>query len=277
MELRALKYFIAVYECGTISDAALQSFVSQPSITAAIKQLESTLSVSLFVRHARGVLPTAAADKLYPAALAMHSGEQSILKLFSDGPRPVPFRIGLMRSLGARRMSLLLKSINEKIENLELTLVDPQEPCDARVVLAQSVNAKEHFIPLWQDHYQLALPKNSPLATNAKLSIAELDHLPFINRTPCSAFEQLNSLMSAAQVNFQPRANIRTIEYAWQLVNAEIGAALLPNWQEIVDDKSIVLKPIDGAQLTKEIGLAYMPNQESSALIVAIKDICQVN
>ena len=58
MELRALKYFQSVYEQGSISAAARCCFVSQPSITSAIQLLESDLNITLFVRHARGVLPT---------------------------------------------------------------------------------------------------------------------------------------------------------------------------------------------------------------------------
>ncbi len=274
MELRALKYFISVYENGSISAAARNCFVSQPSITAAIQQLEHTLDITLFVRHARGVLPTAAADKLYPAAINMRIGEQSIKHLFSDGPTPVPFRIGIMRSLGSRRMSYLLKKINEKIENLELTLVDPEEPCDARVVLSQSITSNELFIPLWQDHYKMALPATSLLAKKSILTVQDLDGLPFINRTPCDALEKIKALMAKAAVSFQPRANIRTIEYAWQLVNAEIGAALLPNWQEIEDDNGLILKDIKDVELTKHIGLAYKTSQQHSALIVAVKEIC---
>ena len=141
MELRALKYFEAVYEQKSISGAARCCFVSQPSITTAIMQLETTLETRLFIRHARGVIPTPAAEKLYPIAKEMSANAVSILNLFSDGPSPVPLRLGIMRSLGAQRMSKLLKQLSTKITNLELTLVDPQEPCDARVVLAQSATS----------------------------------------------------------------------------------------------------------------------------------------
>ena len=68
MDLRTLKYFEAVYEQGSVSSAARYCYVSQPSITTAILQLEQTLSTKLFNRHARGVIPNAAAQKLYPYA-----------------------------------------------------------------------------------------------------------------------------------------------------------------------------------------------------------------
>ncbi len=274
MELRSLRYFQSVYELGSISAAARQCFVSQPSITSAILQLEGNLNTSLFVRHARCVLPTASADKLYPIAKEMADNAKAINNLFSEGPSPVPLRLGLMRSLGAQRMSQLLKKITEQIENVELTLVEPEEPCDMRVVLSQSIASNETFIPIWQDQYLLALPSKWKLAKKTNITIKDLSGMPFINRTPCDALAKLKEMMTNTEVHFQPRANIKTIEYAWQLVSAGIGAALLPNWQEISHAEGLVLRPINKVKLSKEIGLAYKTTKQNSPLIHKVKEIC---
>ncbi|MEJ2765361.1 LysR family transcriptional regulator [Photobacterium sp. MCCC 1A19761] len=275
MELRALKYFQAVYEQGSVSGAARQCYVSQPSITAAIKQLEHLLGTSLFVRHARGVLPTAAAEKLYPLAKNMSAGEQKILNLFGEGPAPVPLRLGLMRSLGAQRMSCLLTALTNQIEHLELTLVDPDEPCDARIILSQSATKSEQFVPIWNDLYLLALPRSWPLAAQDQISLEELDGLPFIHRSPCDALEKLKLVMAEAGVKFQHRANIRTVEYAWPLVGAGVGAALLPDWQEICQAQEIVLRQVASLDLQKRIGLAYKAGRESDPLIASVIDVCR--
>jgi DNA-binding transcriptional LysR family regulator len=277
MELRSLKYFQSVYEHGSISAAARSCFVSQPSITTAIKQLESDLDITLFVRHARGVLPTDAADKLYPKAKEMADNAKLISNLFSKSPKPVLLRLGIMRSLGAQRMSYLLKKITEEVDNIELTLVDPEEPCDARVVLSDSVTNNENFIPIWQDSYQLAVPKSWPVAQHSSINITELEGMPFINRAPCDALDKLKAVMAEASVRFQPRANIKTIEYAWQLVCAGIGAALLPDWQEILDADELTLIAVENNNLMKDIGLAFNRNKENSSLIKAIIGICRAS
>jgi len=276
MELRSLKYFQVVYEQGSVSGAARKCFVSQPSITAAIQHLETTLDTRLFVRHARGVLPTSAADKLYPVAKEMNDNAKSILNLFSDGPSPVPLRLGLMRSLGASRMGSLLKQLNNRIEQLELTLVEPDEPCDARIVMSQSVNTNEVFVPIWQDEYQLAIPKSWSLAEKEFIELADLHGIAFINRAPCSALDKLKEEMQISDVQFQPRANIRTVEYALQLVNAEIGVALLPCWQEITQAQEFVLRPIAHLDLSKSIGLAYKRVAHNSSLICAVVETCEL-
>lgn len=275
MKLRSIKYFQSVYEQGSITGAARQCFVSQPSITAAISQLEQELNIELFVRHAGGVRPTSAADRLYPLARDMSDNEQSILHLFSDGPTPIPLRLGLMRSLGAQRMSELLTELTKRIDNLELTLVEPDEPCDARVVLSQSASSCEDFIPIWEDSYQLAIPNSWSLATKPLISIEDLDGIPFINRTPCDALDRLKQAMAALGVQFQPRANIRTIEYTWPMVSAGVGAALLPDWQEIKHNDGFVLRPISNEKLMKRIGLAYNASRMEEPLIASVISVCK--
>jgi DNA-binding transcriptional LysR family regulator len=274
VDLRALRYFQAVYEQRSVSGAAKQCYVSQPSITTAMQQLEQTLNTRLFDRHARGVSPTSAADKLYPIAKEMSDNAKSILTMFSQGPTPVPLRLGIMRSLGARRMSDLLRQLTQQIDNLELTLVDPEEPCDARVILSPSVTNHEEFIPIWQDNYQLAIPANWALAQQSSIDVTQLDGLAFINRSPCAALELLSQMMSKQKVGFQVRANIRTIEYAWQLVSAGIGAALLPDWDEINQAQGLVLRPINHLIQIQDIGLAFKSKQRNNALISAVIAVC---
>ncbi len=272
MELRAIKYFLQVYEQGSVSGAAKRCFVSQPSITTAIQSLETSLNAPLFVRHARGVIPTPAADKLYPKAKAMAEQEKSILNMFHDSPASTPLRLGIMRSMGAVRMSQLLQQLNSDIDNLELTLVDPEEPCDAKIMPFNSSTLSDRFVPIWQDSYQLALPSHWPLAKKTKIHIADLEGVGFINRDPCSALAQLKEKMTHQGVQFNSRANIRTIDYAWPLVCAGVGAAIVPNWLEIKQAKSLELKTIEDFQFNQSIGL-ILPHQRSE-LVESVVQSC---
>ncbi|WP_432729120.1 LysR family transcriptional regulator [Variovorax sp. W6] len=68
MDLRTLRYFIAVLEAGSLSRAAGALYVAQPALTAQIKKLESELGVQLFERSHAGVTPTSAGLRLYEDA-----------------------------------------------------------------------------------------------------------------------------------------------------------------------------------------------------------------
>jgi hypothetical protein len=76
--LRALRYFVAAADAGSVTAAAGEVRVSQPSISAAIAQLEADLGVQLFVRHhARGLSMTAAGERFLAHArgLLAHARE----------------------------------------------------------------------------------------------------------------------------------------------------------------------------------------------------------
>lgn len=68
MDLRTLRYFIAVLEAGSLSRAAGTLYIAQPALTAQIKKLEAELGTQLFDRSHAGVTPTPAGLQLYEDA-----------------------------------------------------------------------------------------------------------------------------------------------------------------------------------------------------------------
>ena len=64
MELRHLRYFLAVAETGSLSRAAEKLFIAQPPLSVQIRQLEEEMGTPLFVRHPKGVRLTAAGQTL---------------------------------------------------------------------------------------------------------------------------------------------------------------------------------------------------------------------
>ena len=65
MDIRELRYFAAVYRERNLTAAAKRCFISQPSISAAITNLEAELGTTLFIRHKKGMAPTASAEQFH--------------------------------------------------------------------------------------------------------------------------------------------------------------------------------------------------------------------
>lgn len=78
MELRTLRYFIAVLEAGSLSRAAGSLYVAQPALTAQIKKLEDELGAQLFERSHAGVTPTPAGLLLYDDARRLLSDADAV-------------------------------------------------------------------------------------------------------------------------------------------------------------------------------------------------------
>ncbi|MEP1446522.1 MAG: LysR family transcriptional regulator [Paraglaciecola sp.] len=266
MDLRALEYFVSIYETGSLSAASKKKFVAQPSISSSLKLLENSLSTSLFVRHARGVQATHAGEQLYPLAKQLLGQATAIRDVFSTDTTKTPFRLGLIKGLGVARMSDLLGRFTRAIDALELTLVSPDEPCQARIISRDLLLKNEHFVPMWQEQYQLAIPLSHPLALIDSLSIIDLQGVAFIQRSPCEGWAYLKHALTHANVRLDTRAKIQTIEYALGLVKAGLGCAFIPVSDDMVKDKNIHLKQITDLSISREIGLGF--NHESDTVKV---------
>lgn len=270
MDLKSLSYFISVYELKSFSAAAKACFIAQPSISSAVAQLEQQLNVQLFIRHARGVTPTDQGKKLFPLAKQLLGQAGAIKTIFTEKAHRQPFNLGVTRGLGVERMSLLLKDFTTAQPFVELTLVPHSEHVDARIILKDELKESEQYIDMWQEDYLIALPYDHVLALNESVTLAQLDALPFIQRTPCNAWNTLQDTLALAGISLDIRAKITTIDYALGLVHAGLGCAFLPAHTEIINRSDIIFRPIEGLQLTREIVLAY---NESSNIINTLKKL----
>ncbi|WP_199610339.1 LysR family transcriptional regulator [Flocculibacter collagenilyticus] len=268
MDLKALKYFVSVYENQSFSAAAVHCYIAQPSISAAIQQLESSLQCQLFTRHARGVTPTSHGDLLYQHAVSLLGQSKAITALFTEASNSQPFRLGLVRALGVDRMSRLLKEFSARVPELELTLVEPEQPCDARIIHRDMCSKDEHFVPMWQDEYALAVPLSHPLALQSEVNLNDFDGLAFIERAGCHAWDRVSKELIKRNIRVTPTAHIQTIEYAMGLVRAEVGCALVPKIKQILSYPDVVFRPVTELKLKRDIGLAYqIPSSKQKAVI----------
>lgn len=83
MTLQQLKYAVTVAECGTISAAAEKLFISQPSLTTAIRELESEMGVTIFSRTNRGVIVSREGEEFLGYTRQILSQAQLLQERFS--------------------------------------------------------------------------------------------------------------------------------------------------------------------------------------------------
>jgi len=250
MELRELRYFLAVYETGSVTAAARRCFISQPSISTALAALERELETVLFVRHRKGVAATAAADALYGRARRLVDDALSLKTLFAPPPA-ARIVLGLMSSLDIPRTLALLKPLSDD-PSVKLSLVGAHEPCDARIVARNVAGDDEAFVPLWSEAYVVALPPRHDLRLKPALSLRDLEGVALIARCNCE------NAGATADLGFKPdiAAVATTEEWAIALVEAGIGATVLPEGV-VPASTTAMIRPISDLALRREVGLAY--------------------
>jgi DNA-binding transcriptional LysR family regulator len=263
MELRELRYFLAVYETGSVTAAAKRCFISQPSISAAIAALERELGALLFVRHRKGVAATQAAEALYVRARRVVDDALSLKALFTAPPAS-EVTLGLMRALDVARVTPLLKPLTDA-GDLRLFLVEDDQPCDARIVARNMLREDDAFAPLWSEGYVLALPPRHELRLKPQVTLADLDGLPLIGRCNCENADQTGDL------GFKPQivAVATTEEWALALVEAGVGATVLPEGV-VPTDGRVVARPLADLGLRREVGVAWRRADANSPAVTRI-------
>src|SRR4051794_36037016 len=126
MELRHLKYFVAVAEEGSFSGAAERLWVAQPGLSTQIRRLEDELGIKLFERHARGVALTEGGElflerarrAVAAAELARSTGDDLRAGLVGS------IKLGAATGLGWRLLPELLEGFGRDRTDVELTVVE---------------------------------------------------------------------------------------------------------------------------------------------------------
>ncbi|MEN3292090.1 MAG: LysR family transcriptional regulator, nitrogen assimilation regulatory protein [Burkholderiales bacterium] len=126
MELRQLKYFIAIIESGSFSKAAIESHVVQSALSQQIAALETELEVQLLVRSAQGVTPTTAGQLFYQHAqhLLRQVEHAKTLVRASDGKPSGRVTIGLPTSTAATLSLPLLEACLALYPGIQLHLME---------------------------------------------------------------------------------------------------------------------------------------------------------
>ncbi len=103
MELRHLRYFIAVVEEGTVTGAATRLFITQPALSRQLRDLERHVGAPLLVRSSRGVSPTPEGERLLPLARQLVQRATALVTMFDTPSGPI----------GERRTSRLVVGLHD--------------------------------------------------------------------------------------------------------------------------------------------------------------------
>jgi len=260
MDIRELRYFAAVFRERNLTAAAKRCFISQPSISAAITNLEAELGTTLFIRHKKGVAPTRSAEQFHSVARRIIDDADAARNLFRTPSARHALTLGLMRTLDMPRTIALLKPLTSA-SDVALRLVGIHEAADARIISKSMIDADEHFIPLWTDRYVAALPPSHPLTLKDKLRTSDFAGVAMIDRCHCEQSEFFNRTA-------QPRETVAIAEsedWAMALVAAGVGIAIVPEGVARANP-DVAVREID-VEVKRQVGLAYSAVRPASDVL----------
>ncbi len=241
MNLRDLRYLVALDEFKHFGRAAQACFVSQPTLSTQIKKLEQELGVILIERNPRKVLFTEIGEEVTRRARAVLRDVDQIKTLArrTADPESGTVRLGLFPTLGPYLLPHVVPSICKQFPRLELLLVEEKTEIilrqlregrlDAGLLALPIVDEQLHTEFLFEEPFLLAVPQHHELAQRKTLVIDDLAdaNLLLLEDGHCLR-EQALDVCKLAGANEKTGFRATSLETLRQMVAANVGITLLP-------------------------------------------------
>lgn len=247
MTLTELRYIVAVARERHFGRAAEACFVSQPTLSVAIKKLEDELDVKLFERSANEVALTSLGEEIVRQAQSVLEQAANIKEIAKRGKNPLsgPLKLGVIYTIGPYLLPHLVLKMIAKLpemplmlqENFTIKLLDMLRTgeIDCAVMAEPFPDTGLATAPLYDEPFLAALPSSHPLALKAGISAQELksetllllgaghcfrDHVLEV----CPEFARFSSDADGIRRSFEG-SSLETIKH---MVAAGMGVTLVP-------------------------------------------------
>jgi LysR family hydrogen peroxide-inducible transcriptional activator len=256
MNLRDLRYLLAVAEHGHFGRAAEACGISQPTLSVQVRKLEELFGVTLFERTSKAVAPTPACDRLLGHVRAAVAEADAILAVARSLRDPLAgrFRLGIIPTLAPYLLPLVFAPLREALPALE---VEPWEDQTAALLdrlraheLDAALLATEVDGPdlasraLFSEPFLAALPPEHPLAGRATVAEEDLaEDILVLADGHCLRDQALAACGRSGALGGSLRA--ASLSTLLNMVAAGYGTTLIPGLAAgAAQDAGIVLRPL---------------------------------
>jgi LysR family hca operon transcriptional activator len=282
VELRHLRYFIAVAETGSVSVAAEQRLhTAQPSLSRQIRDLEAELGVTLLVRGARGVELTPAGkvflDHARMVFLQVDAAAEAARR--AAEPPKTAFTIGFLSGYEVDWLPPVMNILRDALPDIEVVITSQESPnlaaglvrgkIDAAFMRPEKQAAGLVYRLLRKDPLVVVMPAGHRLVAQASVGPEEivgetLIGVPAWNAPVARAVTDRYAAKTG--IDLTPDHEALNLSMAFSLVASTGGVALLPLYARNLMPKSVVSRPIRGAPPMIDLVLGYSEANTSPQL-----------
>ncbi len=286
MNIRDLNYIIAVAELGHFGKAAEKCFVSQPTLSGQIKKLEDELQVQIFERSKRGVIVTDIGKQILTYARNVMKDVAAIRDIAQCAKNPLAgqFRLGAIPTMAPYLLPHLAKRIKHGLPDLSLILAEEKTDDlikslrDGKIdaaFMALPINDEQfNVIPLFQDHFYMAMSKNHPLAKNPSIALDDLTNeiIILLQEGHCLRDQALDICASTFHDD-EGSFRATSLDTILRMVEMNAGVTLVPAMAMKQDDQtSIVYKAFKDNVPYRTVALVSRKTSYKTDVIDYIKE-----
>jgi LysR family hca operon transcriptional activator len=281
MELRHLRYFIAVAEEGSLTNAAAgRLHTTQPSLSRQIRDLELEIGVKLLERKARGIVLTSAGrvflDLVRLALMQIEVACEAARA--TEKPKKPGFVIGFLLGQEAIWLSESLRILREEAPDLEITLMTKSSPeladglmqgkIDVALLRREAHTVGLAFEFLIKEPLIAILPIRHRLARHRAVAPQDLARGSFISTARAAPVLRTVIDDYAAKIGIRLKQNYdaETLSGGMSLVASTGGFTLLPTYVRHALIPSVVARPLRGEVPTIGLMMGYNKSNTSALL-----------
>jgi len=289
MNLKDLKYLVALADTGHFGKAAARTFVSQPTLSAQLKKLENYLGVKLVERQPKNVQLTDVGKQVVVRARRMLEEGDEIIALARSNTDPLAgkLKLALIPTIGPYLLPRIMPKIRKALPHLSLMLYEYQTEGllkrlrDGEIdlgIIALPV-AHEGLVSqeLYEESFTVALPNNHPLADKSTIKLQDLKgHTLLLLEDGHCLRDHALEVCSRVDVREAEDFRATSLETLRQMVVAGLGITLLP---ELAVDapfgsqRGLTIRQFAKPAPSRTVGAVW---RKSTTRTAAIGELCKL-
>src|SRR6202045_192318 len=282
IELRHLRYFVAVAEAGSLTVAAQRKlFTSQPSLSRQIRDLEKEIGAELLTRSARGIELTPAGraffDPARPGLSPVEAGAD-VARGIAHPAKPC-FVMGFLTNHELTWMPEVFRILRDELANIDVMISSQYSPPLANALVKGTIDAaflrREQGFPelafrhLIKEPLVVVLPSDHRLAALKAIAPADLVGETFVtvsNRATPVLRAVIDNYLKRSGIHITPAHEIDHVVMGMTLIASAGGAGVLAAYEQNFLTPSVTSRPLKGKAPTVDLVLGYKKSNKSPIL-----------
>jgi LysR family transcriptional regulator, hydrogen peroxide-inducible genes activator len=289
MTLTELRYVVAVAEAKHFGRAAERSFVSQPSLSAAVKNLEDELGVRIFERGKNEVLVTAIGAQIVAQAKRVLEEAARLKGIAQQGNNPLdgPLRLGVIHTIAPYLLPELVAAMRELAPKMPLDIEENMTANLDRMLADGSIDVAilalpfqangVEVIPLYDETFRAIVPVKHPWAKRKHIAASDLDsqNLLLLSIGHCFRDQVLDACQEFSRLP-EPGKQGNSLETLRNMVASGMGISVLPATALTAKYSTSLIKAIDfKSPPSRRVAAAYRRGFPRMAAVDMIYRACQ--
>src|SRR3981189_1116533 len=291
MELRHLRYFVAVAEEGSLTLAARKRLhTAQPSLSRQVRDLEYEVGVELMRRSVHGIEFTAAGRAfLDHARLALMQVEAAIeAARRAAHPAKPTFALGFLTGQEMEWLPEAMRVLRDQTPNIEVSVPSQYSPDLAQALLRGKLDLAfmrpEALMPdldytvIAKEPLVIAMPSDHRLASQNAIALQDIADEIFIGMSNTDPTLQvvIDNYLKRSGLDFRPVHRVDNLAMAMSMIASTRGVALLPAYAKTVLRGRVTSRPLDAEAPTIDLVIGYNKTKTSPILRLFLSRVARL-